>query len=55
MTCTAELHIADDYGDNKATMKCQLEDGHEGPHREEFDRNGTPVVVTWHVDERSSP
>ena len=33
-TCNAQLHIADDYGDNTATMKCQLEPGHEGRHVE---------------------
>ena len=32
--CNAQLHIADDFGDNTATMKCQLEPGHEGRHVE---------------------
>lgn len=50
--CNAHLYIADNYGDNHATMRCQLESGHEGPHKEEFDRDGKPVVVTWHNDER---
>lgn len=50
--CNAELHIADDYGDNHATMKCQLDAGHDGPHEETFQRDGTPVTVTWFVDER---
>jgi hypothetical protein len=52
MTCNAELHIADDHNDNHATMKCQLDKGHSGPHTEEFSRAGTPVIVTWEVDER---
>lgn len=51
MDCKAELHIADDYGDNHATMRCQLQEGHEGPHEERFERNGE-VVLTWVCDER---
>lgn len=35
--CNAVLRIADDYGDNSATMKCQLDPGHAGPHVEEWD------------------
>lgn len=50
--CNAQLHIGDDYGDNHTTMRCQLSPGHDGPHREEFQRSGTPVVVTWMVDDR---
>ncbi len=50
--CLAELHIADDFGDNYATMKCQREQGHEDEHQEEFERDKTPVIVTWEVDER---
>ena len=52
MACNAELHIADDYGDNHATMKCQLEGGHSGPHEERFNRRETPVILTWECDER---
>ncbi len=36
--CNARLSIADDMGDNTAGMRCQLESGHEGPHREVYDR-----------------
>ena len=49
--CNARLEIADDYGDNCATMRCQLSLGHEGPHQEKFDRDG-PVIVTWVSDDR---
>lgn len=53
--CKAELHIGDDYGDNRATMCCQLEEGHEGKHRECF-RTDTPdahnAVVEWEGDDR---
>lgn len=50
--CNAHLYIGDDYGDNHATIRCSLEPGHEGPHKEEFERGEKPVVITWHVDER---
>lgn len=50
--CNARLFIGDNYGDGTATMRCQLPPGHEGLHREEFARDGGPVVVTWTADER---
>jgi hypothetical protein len=50
--CNATLELGDDYGDNSSTMKCGLEINHEGPHKEEFSRKNTPVVVTWFVDDR---
>jgi hypothetical protein len=34
--CNNNMTIADDYGDNEATMQCKLEPGHDGPHREEY-------------------
>ena len=48
--CNAHCYIADDYGDNSATMRCALPVGHEGLHREVF-RNGG-CVLTWKNDER---
>ena len=51
-TCKAELHIGDDHGDNDATMICDLDVGHPLPHRHEFQRDGTPVVVTFQCDQR---
>jgi hypothetical protein len=54
VSCKAVLYIGDDFGDNHATMHCQLEDDHEPPHREKFDREGTDVVVTWFIDERET-
>ena len=51
MKCDAELHIGDDFMDNHATMHCQLNKGHAGPHREKYDHDG-PVVVTWVCDDR---
>ena len=50
--CGAELRLSDDHGDNDCTMRCQGLPGHEGSHREEFQRGGRPVVVTWWIDER---
>lgn len=50
--CNACVFIADDYGDNSATLHCQLAPGHDGIHREEFERKGGLVTVTWAADER---
>jgi len=50
--CNARLFIADDYGDGSATIRCRLMPGHEGVHREEFERRGSTVTITWAVDER---
>jgi len=48
--CNARLLIADDYGDNEATMRCQLLPGHIGLHEEKF---GTrKVTIHWEKDER---
>lgn len=55
MTCNAELHIGDDFGDNHATMRCQLEEGHEGPHEKRFARGEGKVVVTWDDEARDDP
>ena len=49
--CNAHLYLADDYGDNEATVRCQLPKGHEGWH-EEVGRNGT-VKITWEKDEKT--
>ena len=52
--CNARLYIGDDYGDNHATMRCQLPEGHDGPHQEQFKREGgkQQVTITWTLDER---
>lgn len=52
--CNAHLYISDNFGDNHATMRCQLGSGHSGPHEERFVRNGEPVIIIWHVDEREA-
>lgn len=51
--CNAHLYIADDYGDNRATIRCQLPKGHDGEHREVFERGSSgEVVIRWQKDER---
>lgn len=34
--CNCRFEIADDEGDNHATMRCQLPPGHEGEHEERW-------------------
>lgn len=47
--CNARLYIRDDFGDNHATMRCQLPEGHEGKHQEKYDHNHNDgeVVIQW--------
>lgn len=51
--CNAHLYIADNFGDNHTTIRCQLQKGHPGQHQESFDRQGKRVLVQWELDERS--
>ena len=48
--CNAHFYIADDYGDNHATIRCQLPKNHEGKHRE-VSRDGK-LIIEWEEDER---
>lgn len=50
--CNARLFIGDNYGDGTATMRCQLPLKHDGLHREQFERKGGAVTITWVADER---
>jgi hypothetical protein len=50
--CNVRLFIADDYGDGSATICCQLAPDHEGLHKEQFERAGGMVTITWVSDER---
>jgi len=34
MKCKATIKFADDHGDNSYPFHCELEEGHEGAHRE---------------------
>lgn len=49
--CNAHLYLADDYGDNEATMRCGLPSDHNGRHREVC--RGGDVTIEWRVDERA--
>ncbi len=48
--CNAHCYIVDDYGDNRATIRCQLPPNHKGMHRE-VSREGK-LIIEWEVDER---
>lgn len=52
--CRAELHVGDDHGDNRATMRCQLVAGHPEQHRETWRRgpHALAAVVEWEGDDR---
>lgn len=52
--CNAHLHIGDDYGDNHATMRCQLKAGHPGLHREQYGHPPQVVKIEWRLDERDA-
>ncbi len=54
--CNAHLYVADDYGDNTATVRCQLRQGHSGSHVEEYsDERTGRVRIEWEKDERAQP
>jgi len=54
--CNARLYIGDDHGDNRATMRCTLPEGHESRHQEswaEDEKLGAHhCTVTWLGDDR---
>lgn len=54
--CNAHLYLGDDYGDNTCTCRCGLPKGHDGPHKEVFEREGKDdaglVTIQWERDER---
>lgn len=51
--CNAHLYLGDDWGDNSCTIRCELPAGHEGLHQEIFERDNSPVTITWKYCERS--
>lgn len=51
--CNAHIYIADDYGDNEATCRCNLPKEHMGLHVHSFKRDGEEVQVIWKTDERN--
>lgn len=50
--CNARLYVADNYGDNHVTFRCELEPGHEGSHCQDILQNGGLISVLWEIDER---
>ena len=54
--CNARLSIADDMGDNSATIRCKLQPGHDGPHKECYNAgyhgDVNNVTITWDKDSR---
>lgn len=50
LLCSETFEIADDHGDNHATMRCGLDKGHQPPHQEVFEREdrGGSCVFTWY-------
>lgn len=48
--CNAHCYVSDDYGDNRATIRCELPRNHKGMHRE-VSREGK-LIIEWEVDER---
>jgi len=60
--CNARLYLADDWGDNRLTLRCQLSLGHANPHEERFVKflqglkgkvTENAVTVQWTADERA--
>lgn len=49
--CEATIEFGDDQGDNYTTFHCQLEDGHDGEHKEIGDMGyggkNIPYTLTW--------
>ncbi len=52
--CKAILILGDDYGDNDTTIRCQLPEGHAGPHQETFrtiPKRAHNVNIIWVGDD----
>lgn len=46
--CEQKFEIADDHGDNVATMTCGREKDHKGPHQENYQAGAHgSVIVIW--------
>lgn len=46
--CDASIKIGDDYGDNETTFRCQLKNGHKGPHQEKWSTGKNyDIEVIW--------
>ncbi len=47
--CKSTLLIVDDYGDNYATMHCQLRANHKSWHKEIYYDN-KKIIIAWEND-----
>lgn len=48
--CKAVLSVGDDYGDNISTFHCQLPEGHDGQHREDWStgkKSSVSCTILW--------
>jgi len=55
--CNAWLILGDNYGDGHTTCRCQLPEGHDGPHEERFrtdeeGRDAYNCIIQWEGDDR---
>lgn len=46
-TCGKTIEFGDDYGDNSCTFSCELQNGHDGQHRETGDIDGSKYTLYW--------
>jgi hypothetical protein len=54
--CKSTVVFGDDHGDNCCTFHCELEEGHEGDHRETGTRSEAwPYDLTWKGDMTEKP
>lgn len=42
--CESTLEMADDFGDNSVTYRCELPKGHDGQHRESGTHENTRLI-----------
>ena len=50
--CNAHLYIADNHGDNHATIRCMRKKGHTGKHTKNYGvDDGNPVTIEWVQDQ----
>lgn len=47
--CGGKIIFGDDYGDNECTFHCELEQGHDSPHKESGTVNEKDYTLTWEV------
>jgi hypothetical protein len=64
MACVSRIHLTDEGNEriNRATLRCQLVDGHSGKHRRSITKLGKhgkqgEVVIEWdrNIDDSEDP